>query len=310
MALPPGVTSADRRDDVVRLLADAPEGLSDGELARALGDGVRPQTVNTLCRRMAADGVVERAGTRPIRTRLVPGTAPAPEDPVPGSDTPSDHGVSLPKNGSPPDALASDDAVVAEPVVDHAPHAEPVVAEPVVAEPPPAETVDAEPRPEPVRPASSEDRGVRPVRDVAQAWSRTVNVQAAVATWLAGRGATIRSATLDGSAPARDLVARLDGDDLHVEITGWPPDGARTHPTTIAADWFSAAARAAVTRRGAAPHARIVIALPDTRRYRALAAVGGPDLATARTEVWFVDPTGAVEQTAPATANGARGGSR
>ena len=95
-----------------------------------------------------------------------------------------------------------------------------------------------------------------------------------------------------------------------LEITGWPPDGARTHPTTIAADWFSAAARAAVTRRGAAPHARIVIALPDTRRYRALAAVGGPDLATARTEVWFVDPTGGVEQTAPATGNGARRGSR
>lgn len=239
--------SADRRDDVVRLLSDAPEGLSDGDLARALGDGVRPQTVNALCRRMAATGAVERIGTRPIRNRL----APAPV---------------------PPAALAP----VADP--DPAPEAEaPAIAEPA----PDEETAAGDP--------------VRPVRDVLQAWSRTVNVQAAVASWLCRRGATIRSATLDGSTAARDLVARLDGTDVHVEITGWPPDGDRTHPTTIAADWFTAATRAAVQRRGARPHARIVIALPDTRRYRALVAAQGTELAGSRTEVWFVDPTGAVD---------------
>jgi hypothetical protein len=132
-----------------------------------------------------------------------------------------------------------------------------------------------------------------PPYDALQAWSRVVNVQSLVAGWLVRRGATLRWASADGG-PARDLVASLDGDDVHVEVTGWPADGARTHPTTIAGDWFSAAEQAAAERRRAHPRARIVIALPDTRRYRSLTEQRAASLAGARAEVWFVDPAGAV----------------
>ncbi|MCD2186323.1 hypothetical protein [Actinomycetospora soli] len=134
---------------------------------------------------------------------------------------------------------------------------------------------------------------VLPVRDVLQGWSRTQNVAAAVATWLTHRGGTVRRAAEQG--PALDLVAALDGEDVHVEVTGWPPDGARTHPSTLAADWFRAASAAAVQRRRAHPRSRVVIALPDTRRYRGLAADAAPTLADARAEVWFVDAAGRVQ---------------
>ncbi|MDD7919938.1 hypothetical protein [Actinomycetospora callitridis] len=133
-----------------------------------------------------------------------------------------------------------------------------------------------------------------PPFDVLQAWSRVANVQALVADWLVRRGATLRSATVDGQGPTRDLVASLDGDDVHVEVTGWPADGARTHPTTIAGDWFSGAEQAAAQRRRAHPRARIVIALPDTRRYRSLTEQRATSLAGAGAEVWFVDPAGSV----------------
>jgi hypothetical protein len=116
-----------------------------------------------------------------------------------------------------------------------------------------------------------------------------------VAAWLARRGGTIRAASVVG--PAHDLVATLDGDDVHVEVTGWPPDGARSHPSTLAGDWFRAAARAASQRRRAHPRSRVVIALPDTRRYRALADDGAAALRDARAEVWFVDPSGDVQLT-------------
>jgi Fe-S-cluster formation regulator IscX/YfhJ len=137
------------------------------------------------------------------------------------------------------------------------------------------------------------DEIVLPTRDVLQGWSRTQNVAAAVAAWLTRRGSTIRAARASG--PAHELVATLDGDDVHVEVTGWPPDGARSHPTTLAGDWFRAAARAASQRRRAHPRGRVVIALPDTRRYRALADDGAEVLRGARAEVWFVDPAGDVQ---------------
>ena len=164
---------------------------------------------------------------------------------------------------------------------------------------PEADAVQAEPAPEVVTPTTSQRETEAPTCgpppfDVLQAWSRVANVQALVADWLVRRGATLRSATLDGQGPTRDLVASLDGDDVHVEVTGWPADGARTHPTTIAGDWFSGAEQAAAQRRRAHPKARIVIALPDTRRYRSLTEQRATSLAGAGAEVWFVDPAGSV----------------
>ncbi|MDD7924139.1 hypothetical protein PH189_11235 [Actinomycetospora chibensis] len=158
----------------------------------------------------------------------------------------------------------------------------------------------AEPTPGVDTPATSQTEADAPTCgpppfDALQAWSRVANVQALVADWLVRRGATLRSATLDGQGPTRDLVASLDGDDVHVEVTGWPADGARTHPTTIAGDWFAGAEQAAAQRRRAHPRARIVIALPDTRRYRSLTEQRATSLAGANAEVWFVDPAGSVQ---------------
>ena len=326
MALPMRTGSTDRRVDVLRMLAGSPDGLSDAALAEALG-GVRPATVNQLCRRMVAEGTVERTGTRPILNRLVPppkpprtrttrttssarrrnGSAAAPEEPAtatrPKRRTP---------NGTPATAPVADrprrEARTEEPVPAPAPVAEPIPAEPAEPLPPPEPAIadaappeitepepEPDPEPETAEPATNGAAPHAPAYDRLQAWSRAANVQATVATWLTRRGATIRSATVDGGGPARDLVVSLDGDDVHVEVTGWPQDGARTHTTTIAGDWFLAAEQAATARRRAHPRARIVIALPDTRRYRALTRDRATELDGAHTEVWFVDPAGAVD---------------
>jgi hypothetical protein len=334
MALPVSPDPTDRRAAVVRMLSASPDGLSDAALARELGGDVRTQTVNQLCRRMAAEGELERVGTRPILNRLPapPPKARKPRKPRVATPEPPPEPVTTPKrvratpdqaveapagNGTAPPTpkrgprrKAAAEPSVAEPAVAEPAVAEPAVAPVAVEDPPvpeasstddPAPAADpttngtAPPEPEagtPEPPDGAASLGP-PAYDALQAWSRVVNVQALVAGWLVRRGATLRWASLDGG-PARDLVASLDGDDVHVEVTGWPADGARTHPTTIAGDWFSAAEQAAAERRRAHPRARIVIALPDTRRYRTLAERRAASLAGARAEVWFVDPAGAV----------------
>lgn len=310
MALPVRPDPTDRRAAVVRMLAASPEGLSDAALARELGDGVRPQTVNQLCRRMAAEGELERVGTRPILNRLPARSAP--------SSSRTSRTARTARTGAPGAAgTARNAAEAAAP----APEPVPVPSDGGAPAPDPATGDTPAVRPEPASgtvdpPAARDAGGEQDVAatpsgpsggaagtgsscgplpyDALQAWSRVVNVQALVAGWLVRRGATLRSASVDGHGPARDLVASLDGDDVHVEVTGWPADGARTHPTTVAGDWFTAAAQAAAERRRAHPRARIVIALPDTRRYRSLTEQRAEALAGARAEVWFVDRTGSV----------------
>jgi len=334
MALPVQSGGDELSSEIVRLLSEADDGLSDGELTRALEPtrrGIRPQRVNLLCRRMVAEGLLERVGNRPIRNRLVAVHAPPTlvRSPAPPEDDDTvDTGSSAVDDAvSPTDAPAEAlvDPLDAEPVAARGPAPDDTVARSSTEDPDPdPSTAEAAPEPVPVAPPESDPAPVAepepqretrtfprrrtvappppvmtsqapavPTRDVTQGWSRTVNVTAAVANWLVRHGAVIRTATTD-DGPARDLVAALDGDVVHVEVTGWPPDGARTHPTTLAGDWFSAAASAAAMRRQAHPRARIVIALPETRRYRALAQDRAAALAGCGTEVWFVDASGAV----------------
>jgi hypothetical protein len=309
MALPVSPDPTDRRSAVVRMLTASPEGLTDAALARELGDGIRPQTVNQLCRRMAAEGTLERVGTRPIVNRLPAATPSRRKRPTSGRATraarsttvgppPPEQDASGTEASGAPEMVPSEPAVPTkraqrtartpqrktEPTVDaeqDASETEAFLA---------TEAAPSEPA-APTEPAAS-TCGLPPY-DALQAWSRVVNVQALVAGWLVRRGATLRWASTD-AGPARDLVGSLDGDDVHVEVTGWPADGARTHPTTIAGDWFSAAEHAAAARRRAHPRARIVIALPDTRRYRSLTEHRAAALDGAQTEVWFVDPAGTV----------------
>lgn len=366
MALPVSPDPTDRRAAVLRMLDASPDGLSDAALARALGDGTRPQTVNQLCRRLVAEGALERVGTRPIlnrrptppaRRRGRKTAAPSAPDPSPGAPptelrargtgsrrtgkaTPATSGRTAGDVTTPaPNASKTEASPAAPPtrasarskngrrtadVTAPTPNAsrteassareatsEPQNTSPEPAKPkgrkqstaesaaPQADAVQAEPAHEGLTPAPTRTAPVAPTCgpppfDVLQAWSRVANVQALVADWLVRRGATLRSATLDGQGPTRDLVASLDGDDVHVEVTGWPADGARTHPTTIAGDWFSGAEQAAAQRRRAHPKARIVIALPDTRRYRSLTEQRATSLAGAGAEVWFVDPAGSI----------------
>jgi hypothetical protein len=319
MSLPSSPPSTDRRGDILEVLLATPDGLSDTALAEALGGagaGIRPATVNALCRRMAAAGQLERVGSRPIRNRAVSAAVPA----EPGAaESPEPTPVDPSANGSAP-AAEHAEIEATEPEATEPEATEPEATEPeaVAPEPEAAPVVnevrtngasrtrrkrnghaltgqaDGPAEPAPAAPAAR-DTAPSLVRDVSQAWSRPVNLQASLASWLTRRGATIRTATTDGHGPARDLVASLDGDDLHVEVTGWPADGARTHPTTVAGDWFAAAEDAARARRRAHPRARVVIALPDTRRYRTLCEHRAEALAGARTEVWFVDASGAVD---------------
>jgi hypothetical protein len=432
MALPVPESAAGPRQDIIRLLGQTPEGLSDGELAAALADrhpGLNAKAANHQCRRLATIGVVERVGTRPVRTRLVAdveagtpelgaadeGHSTQPDRLSEVPDVPLDVGVASPAGLSPmqedivaalavaPEGLTDNGlaAALAEQYPDVDPKAfnyqcrklakaglvertarskdapirtrlttsvteghttrpeqagdlpdAPLEESGDADEAPPApavETRNGEAAPSrrprrrpkapsddvarirrserdgddpdepllrflPFAPAASArtalrermaeraalrrvseptDEVVLPTRDVLQGWSRTQNVAAAVAGWLTRRGGTIRAARVVG--PAHDLLATLDGDDVHVEVTGWPPDGARSHPTTLAGDWFRAATRVAAQRRRAHPRSRVVIALPDTRRYRALAGDDAEVLRRARAEVWFVDPTGAVQ---------------
>lgn len=301
MALPVSPDPTDRRAAVLRLLAASPDGLSDAALARALGGpeaGVRPQTVNHLCRRMVADGELERVGTRPILNRLpvrtrrrrrgktgAPTVEAVPTPPVPEPDAGAPAAAEPVPAGSAVAAPEPDAAVPEASTTPASPSTRSTLRFP---KHPPKAIATARRRQE------SPTCGPPPY-DALQAWSRVVNVQARVASWLVRRGATLRWATVDGDGPARDLVASMDGDDVHVEVTGWPADGARTHPTTIAGDWFSAAEQAAAQRRREHPRARIVIALPDTRRYRSLTEQRSSSLAGARAEVWFVDPAGSVQ---------------
>jgi DNA-binding MarR family transcriptional regulator len=317
--------------DIIAALADAPTGLTDNELAAALAaqhPHVDPKAFNYQCRKLAKAGLVERTARSkdaPIRSRLTPAAvegytthpeqaedlpdvplaevggeggnegggddadAPPPTAPTliqpqsrrprPRAKTPSDDVARIrrsERDGDDPD----------EPLLRFLPFASPASARTALRERM-AERAALRRVPEP------SNEVVLPTRDVLQGWSRTQNVAAAVAGWLTRRGGTIRAAHAVG--PAHDLVATLDGDDVHVEVTGWPPDGARSHPSTLAGDWFRAAARAATQRRRAHPRSRVVIALPDTRRYRTLAEDHAEGLRQARAEVWFVDASGAVQ---------------
>ncbi len=328
-ALPPVQRS------IVRALDAVPDGLTDTGIAAALASThpeLDPKAFNYQCRKLVKAGLVDRTARSkdaPIRTRLTAAGAaiaaeghttapePVPDLPdVPLAPTeptePSDHSEQDESGTEHPEpalvgarsrrprrrAKAPSDDVARirrserdgddpdEPLLRFLPFAPAATARTALRERM-AERAALRRAPEPT------DDVVLPVRDVLQGWSRTQNVAAAVASWLTRRGGTIRTAHAVG--PAHDLVASLDGDDVHVEVTGWPPDGARSHPTTLAGDWFRAASRAAAQRRRAHPRGRVVIAVPDTRRYRALAEEDADGLGRVRAEVWFVDPSGAVE---------------
>lgn len=66
-----------QRDDVLRLLAARPDGMTDAEIARGLR--CAHPAANQLCRELAGEGVIVRLDAdRPILNRLIDGVVPAP----------------------------------------------------------------------------------------------------------------------------------------------------------------------------------------------------------------------------------------
>lgn len=153
----------------------------------------------------------------------------------------------------------------------------------------------------------------RPARQPAAApaqdrpWPWEGAVQRAVVEALVADGARVESqADTARRERGTDVVAVLDGRRLHVEVKGWPgreySDPRRagerkpTPPTMQAAHWFAGAVSSALKLRQAFPDDRVVVALPDFPRYRALYADRRVPLRRLGIEVWFVVESGAVEE--------------
>lgn len=81
-----------QRDDVLRILATQPDGLTDAEVARELKrlhPKARHQTANQHCRALAAEGLIARDSMdSPIMNRLIPATPPPGNNPDVGTSGP------------------------------------------------------------------------------------------------------------------------------------------------------------------------------------------------------------------------------
>lgn len=109
------------------------------------------------------------------------------------------------------------------------------------------------------------------------------NVQEAIVAHLEAQGWTILSAA-DTASQARgiDVVAARDGQQLLIEVKGYPgttyargPKAGQpkpTQPTLQAKHWLSDAVLKAMRTRGKHPAAQVAIGLPDMPRYRSLLA--------------------------------------
>ncbi len=138
-------------------------------------------------------------------------------------------------------------------------------------------------------------------------WPWEGAVQGLVVDRLADLGARIES-QVDTARRERgtDVVAVLGGRRMHVEVKGWPSqeyadprragETKRTSPTLQAAHWFAGAVSSAMKLRHAHPHDRVVVALPDIPRYRALHRERAEPLRRLGVEVWLVSESGVVEE--------------
>jgi Holliday junction resolvase-like predicted endonuclease len=138
-------------------------------------------------------------------------------------------------------------------------------------------------------------------------WFWEGNVQAAVATHLAGEGWIIE-ASADTASRARgiDLLATKDGRTLAVEVKGYPSTtyarGAqqgmpkKTNPTNQAPKWFSQALVKAITSTDGEGGPEVAVAFPDHPRFRGLLARSEWALRRLTIGVYLVHEDGAVER--------------
>jgi len=125
------------------------------------------------------------------------------------------------------------------------------------------------------------------------------NVQARVCRWLLDRGWDLEQVANTASRErGTDVVARRDGERVHVEVKGWPSllyadplrraETKRTDPTNQALHWFAGATHSCLRLRDAHPFDRVAMAFPDRPRYRKLGGEIAASLRRIKIEVWFV----------------------
>lgn len=208
------------KSDVLLLLEQSAGGLTDGQLASALGKN--HAQINVLCRQLETDGNV-------VRDR------------------------------------ASGQIVNREP------------AGPSIRERPPVESAATAP----------------------QEWFGEASVQAALVAYLAGSGWAIkRVADTVSRERGVDVVAERAGQQLLVEVKGWPSTryarGPRageekpTHPSVQAKVWYADVLLAVARLRQTHREGDIAIGLPDLPRYRSLLAETSHALAALKIQVLLV----------------------
>ena len=140
---------------------------------------------------------------------------------------------------------------------------------------------------------------------VDESWHTEANVQAAIVTWLAGRGWRILSVANTATREhGIDVVAAREDETVGIEVKGYPSRGyadparatesKRTSPSTQASHWYGQALLAAMKLRGKQPDVQSVVALPDFLRYRTLYAETKSSLDAAGISIWWVDSQQAV----------------
>lgn len=136
-----------------------------------------------------------------------------------------------------------------------------------------------------------------------RAWPHESAVQSALVGWLAHQGWHIlRVADTETLERGTDVIAQRDGTKLLVEVKGYPgttyargPKAGQqkpTPPTLQASHWLANALLKAMRMRGADAEARIVIAMPDFPRYRAILAEIEGCIRGAGLEAWLLDEHG------------------
>jgi hypothetical protein len=139
-------------------------------------------------------------------------------------------------------------------------------------------------------PARDGDRGSSP-----RAWSWEGNVQEVFARYLGEAGWEVVS-TSDTAARQQgpDVVARREGEELVVEVKGYP-ETAKASVNTQARHYVGSALLTALLAWAEHPSSRIGLVFPDVRTYRKLCQRLRPPLERLRVPVWFVHEDGRVE---------------
>lgn len=115
-------------------------------------------------------------------------------------------------------------------------------------------------------PANSSHRPTRTRKtdDPRELWHWEGNIQAALVTWLAKQGWTIRSAADTAAKTAgKDIIAERDGRAVWVSVKGFPRGTPRTNPSTQARHWFSHAVFDLVLYRDEDDSVDLALGLPD-----------------------------------------------